>query len=73
MLIAEAFLEAGVKIMQFRHKGAYTRDRYAEAAMIQRTSNRSRLVKVFHCQCERFSLLRQVNVSSQFILVRCRI
>ena len=34
MLIAEAFLEAGVKIMQFRHKGAYTRDRYAEAAMI---------------------------------------
>ena len=34
VLIAEALLEAGVKIMQFRHKGAYTRDRLAEAQTI---------------------------------------
>lgn len=34
MVVAEALLEAGMKILQYRHKGLYTRDRLAEAETI---------------------------------------
>ncbi|MCU1327305.1 MAG: thiamine-phosphate pyrophosphorylase [Bryobacterales bacterium] len=61
---AEALLEAGAKILQFRHKDPWTRDTYAQATQLATLCHRAGTTLVINDRADYTALLRLTHEST---------
>ena len=58
IVMAEALLEAGVQILQFRHKGPWTEEVFQQAAQIAALASAGKATVVIHDRADYAALLR---------------